>query len=365
MEIWRSTRSGEKLENETKINQIDKIKLYDGDGKTIHEDGIIELTTHRLIWSKGDRQLSLPLSLVKTSNFEEGSFLRSDKIYINLNNGGATRIGGKSNIEQLNQLIIQAIREEKWTVKSTIRTPTARKEIRSGISGIEKKIQQKAINDSKDISKAFQDLDRLIGMAKPMVTLAKSISSKISDKQGDITEDETIKFKSYLLSLGVDDPVTKDSAGSDKKYYQGLAREMFLVLDGPIQEAGGMMTLTDAYVRVNRARGLALVSPEDLIQACKMLKELNLPLTMQTFDSGVIVLKSSNITEEEYRNKIIYLVEAFQKISADQLAKELKLSVLLAGEGLHSAAVEGHILVDQSIHGLVYYPNKFDQLVSA
>ena len=35
-------------------------------------------------------------------------------------------------------------------------------EIRSGISGIEKKIQQKAINDSKDISKAFQDLDRYL-----------------------------------------------------------------------------------------------------------------------------------------------------------------------------------------------------------
>ena len=28
-----------------------------------------------------------------------------------------------------------------------------------------------------------------------------------------------------------------------------------------LQEAGGMMTLTDAFVRVNRARGLELVSP--------------------------------------------------------------------------------------------------------
>jgi hypothetical protein len=28
-----------------------------------------------------------------------------------------------------------------------------------------------------------------------------------------------------------------------------------------VQEAGGMMTLTDAFVRVNRARGLELVSP--------------------------------------------------------------------------------------------------------
>jgi len=365
METWRSTRSGERLENETKINQIEKLKLYDGEGRTIQEDGCLELTTHRLIWTKGDRHLSLPLSLVKTAKFEEGSFLRSDKIYLNLNNGGATRIGGKSNMEQLNQLIIQAVKEEKWIVRATVRAPPARKEIRSGISGIEKKIQLKAASDSKDISKAFQDLDRLIGMAKPMVTLAKSISSKISDKQGNITEDETIKFKSYLLSLGVDDPVTKDSAGSDKKYYQGLAKEMFLVLDQPIQEAGGMMTLTDAYVRVNRARGLALVSPEDLIQACKMLKDLNLPLTVQTFDSGVIVLKSSNITEEEYMKKIVYLVDAFEKITADQLAKELKLSVLLAGERLHSAVTDGHVLVDQSIHGLVYYPNKFDQLAVA
>eukprot|EP00088_Acartia_fossae_P071478 TRINITY_DN9811_c0_g1_i1.p1 TRINITY_DN9811_c0_g1~~TRINITY_DN9811_c0_g1_i1.p1 ORF type:complete len:364 (+),score=76.27 TRINITY_DN9811_c0_g1_i1:99-1190(+) len=361
METWRST-SGGKLENEAKISQLEKVKLYDGDGKTLDTDGTIELTTHRLIWSKGDGHLSLPLSLIKSSTYEEGSFMRSDKIYLKLSNGAATRIGGKSGVDQLNQLIVQTVREEKWVVKPAVRMP-AKKEIRSGIAGIEKKLQQKAASDSKNISKAFQDLDRLIEMAKPMVALSKSISNKIREKQGDITEDETIQFKSYLLSLGVDDPVTKDSAGSDKKYYQGLAKEMFLVLDQPIQDAGGMMTLTDAYVRVNRARGLALVSPEDLLHACKMLKELNLPLTVQTFDSGVIVLKSSNITEEEYIEKIVYLTEAFEKISADQLAKELKLSVLLAGERLQSAANNGHILVDQSIHGLTYYPNKFDTLI--
>ena len=28
--------------------------------------------------------------------------------------------------------------------------------------------------------------------------------------------------------------MTKDSAGSDKKYYQGLAQEMFLILDTPV-----------------------------------------------------------------------------------------------------------------------------------
>ena len=38
-----------------------------------------------------------------------------------------------------------------------------------------------------------------------------------------------------------------------------------------VSDAGGMMTLTDAYVRINRARGLELISPEDLLDACQSL----------------------------------------------------------------------------------------------
>ena len=126
--------------------------------------------------------------------------------------------------------------------------------MRAGITGIQKNMSKKNKADQANISKAFQDLDVLINMAKPMVALSKSISTKIRDKQGGITEDETVQFKSYLLrfapestlnrvwnwlfqwsfSLGIDDPVTKDSAGSDKKYYQGLAQEMFLILDTPV-----------------------------------------------------------------------------------------------------------------------------------
>ena len=38
-----------------------------------------------------------------------------------------------------------------------------------------------------------------------------------------------------ILSLGIDDPITKTAAGSERKYYQKLAKEMFLILDQPIQ----------------------------------------------------------------------------------------------------------------------------------
>ena len=74
-----------------------------------------------------------------------------------------------------------------------------KKEMRAGITGIQKNMSKKNKADQANISKAFQDLDVLINMAKPMVALSKSISTKIRDKQGEITEDETVQFKSYLL----------------------------------------------------------------------------------------------------------------------------------------------------------------------
>ena len=51
--------------------------------------------------------------------------------------------------------------------------------IRSGIGGIERSMEAKAKATDTQISKAFKDLDQLMDMAKPMVSLAKNISGKI------------------------------------------------------------------------------------------------------------------------------------------------------------------------------------------
>ena len=51
------------------------------------------------------------------------------------------------------------------------------------------------------------------------------------------------------------------------------------------------MTLTDAFCRVNRARGMELLSPEDLVNACKALKAAGKPMQLHTFDSGLTVLQ--------------------------------------------------------------------------
>jgi ESCRT-II complex subunit VPS36 len=51
--------------------------------------------------------------------------------------------------------------------------------LRTGIVGIERGIQEKQKATDESISRAFQDLSKLMDMAKDMVHLSKSISQKI------------------------------------------------------------------------------------------------------------------------------------------------------------------------------------------
>ena len=66
------------------------------------------------------------------------------------------------------------------------------------------------------------------------------------------------------------------------------------------------MSLTDVFVRVNRARGMELLSPEDLVNACKVMREFDgikrkpkLKMALRKFDeSGVMVLQLKTLDEE-------------------------------------------------------------------
>lgn len=110
------------------------------------------------------------------------------------------------------------------------------------------------------------------------------------------------------MSLGIDDPVTRDSHKSDNQYYRSLAKQVCDILLNPISDMGGMMALADAYCRVNRARGLELLSPEDLLNACRLMESLDLPLKLYQFSSGVMVLQLQSLDDESVAEATAQLV---------------------------------------------------------
>lgn len=87
--------------------------------------------------------------------------------------------------------------------------------------------------------------DSTISFTFSQVNLSKGVSQKLKEKKSDATEDETIQFKSYLLSFGISDPVTKAEFGSGSAFHTELAKQLSDALTRPLQEAGGILSLTE------------------------------------------------------------------------------------------------------------------------
>lgn len=363
-------------EVENEVHKQLGVRLYDGDRKTPFDDGELILTTHRLIWKDSQQEskdISLKLQYVVFVEEVSASWTKSAKIVghltaipeeeilpgpVKYSPYNFVKFSFRSGGQQEFFRALSDVLEKKPWADVTASFPKGKK-YRAGIVGIERQLQARHEATDKNISVAFEDLTCLMEMAKEMVSLSKGISQKLKEKQGAITEDETIQFKSYLLSLGIDDPVTRDVYGSGSAYHTELAKQLADVLQQPLKDAGGTLSLTDVYCRVNRARGMELISPEDLLNSCKMFKSLGLPVILRTFDSGVKVIQleshdqSSDLSETQ-----IHLVEK-GSLTADELSVIVGTTVILAKERLLDLEKQGIACRDDSVEGLRFYNNLF------
>lgn len=130
-------------------------------------------------------------------------------------------------IQSLNETLMARVWQISDQPSEISPDSTPRIKQRSGIVGIEKSIKEKQKQTDENITVAFQDLSKLMTMAKEMVNVSKAVSQKIRERQSEGSdEDETLKFKSLLMSLGIDDPVTKDNFTSNTEYLRSLGNEI-------------------------------------------------------------------------------------------------------------------------------------------
>lgn len=372
---------GQLAMDENLVVQKSGVALYDGQEKTSFECGMLILTTHRLLWRayrNNNCVLCLPLALCVYIEEHPSGFTKSAKIIVHLHSAPSNKHPGpasssaftyvrlsfrESGEKEFFRYFKEQLESKKWEKTETV--PPAQENLqsaprhRAGIIGIERAIQKKQEDTDKNISQAFEDLSNLMEKAKDMVHVSKTIANKIREKQGDITEDETVRFKSYLLSMGIPNPVTRETHGTGDRYYIQLAHELNDVLEAPINDCGGMMTLTDAYCRVNRARGMELLAPEDLLHACEIMESLKLNIRFRVFDSGVMVLQSRSHNEEEAIEQTVDVVKKKGSATAEELSQLIGVSVILARERLLLSEKVGGICRDENVEGLRFYPNLF------
>ncbi|KAG8484735.1 hypothetical protein CXB51_023905 [Gossypium anomalum] len=206
-----------------------------------------------------------------------------------------------------------------------------------GVAGILRKEQEIMLSGFKSKAKEMKKMRQML------------LSGTSSQTSGTNDEDMGSKeeMQDWLLSVGIISPVTKESAGA--LYHQQLSRQLADFVRIPLERAGGMINLIDAYCLFNRARGTELISPDDMLQACSLWEKFDVPVMLRKFDSGVMVIQNKSHSDEEVFARIKSLVtkpEALRTgMSPTDAAMTLGIAPAMAKEHLLTAESKGTTLL--------------------
>ena len=271
--------NGRLASDEELIREQVAVTVYDAkEEKTGFQAGTLRLTSHRLLWlDRNDQMCIIEFRLDQIVNIElkqhqsiaqqsfSGAAGRNAKqvlsrISIKLSQESSSLVqfefeyGGHNEFyQQLNQ----QMERKKWLYAKAAGSAPSQPHHNVGISGIQRKIQDRLDMQDQKINDSFKDLSILMNQAKDMVNLSNTLIAKIAKNATAASSTETEddedmkKLKNYFLNMGIiDNPVTKEGSGS--KYYKDLAMEIYTNFGQMISEQGGIMTLADVYCRLNR-----------------------------------------------------------------------------------------------------------------
>lgn len=266
-----------------------------------------------------------------------------------------------------------------------------------GIHGLQLVGEQKRAQNQEVLGEALEDLSTLMARAKEVVKLAQDYAKYLdkqvvvnSDGGGDSVATEAaearraLQYSTQALGLQMSSSssnsnsnlVTKEKMASlddESLFHSELARQIADFLSdnpvtgdpGVLSNEGGVITLFDLFAVYNRARGgVDLISPRDLYEACRMLTNLNLnlPIMLRTFSSGLMVLQESYRTADVVVRNILELVNKKEHqekgISAIDVSNKFKWSVMIANEELEMAELRGVICRDDQLSGTTFYANE-------
>mmetsp|Transcript_29278 Transcript_29278/g.37736 ORF Transcript_29278/g.37736 Transcript_29278/m.37736 type:complete len:386 (+) Transcript_29278:189-1346(+) len=360
------------LESEVEIlkKKNVRIEVLQGDGI---KPGELTLTTHRIFHHSDDwGHLFLSLSEIGGAKLKPGKFMRpSSKVLVFLNGQSlevesafefAFKGGGR---EAFFQALETARERCAWVAAAPVKVAAAQPLGTSGagITGLLRRQQQQQQHLNTLSAQAFADLDSLISKAKDMVAVihrytaaqAQRSNEDLSEKE----EEEALKLKDTLLTIGYVNPVTKATAGTE--FHNTLARQLadFLASRKILERQGGMITLHDLYCVYNRARGTELVSPDDLLKACELLKTLGLGMSLRKFSSGVTVVQSDLHDDGQMSTRLKEMAEDRSYLTPLIVSSALKIPVILSNQHLLLAEQIGYLCRDESVEGLLFYPNAF------
>eukprot|EP00871_Galdieria_phlegrea_P003445 jgi/Galph1/4100/GphlegSOOS_G2753.1 len=230
-----------------------------------------------------------------------------------------------------------------------------------GVAGFIRSRKEEMQYREGQLNSAFQDLDSLMLKAKELVRLAEKYEGALLESNVGEEKAEVIEFRNIAASLGVDNPVKRARlGGKGDDFHRKLAMELYRTIEQPLRQNGGILNLIDVYCWIIRARTTTqLISPEDLLAACEMFDQLNIPIHLERFESGVIIVVAGFMKDDEVCQVILENVQERRSLSAVEYASMVNIPVLRAISQLELCEQKGMLCRDESHEEIRFFPNLY------
>ncbi|KAF2864372.1 vacuolar protein sorting protein-like protein [Piedraia hortae CBS 480.64] len=256
-----------------------------------------------------------------------------------------------------------------------------------GVAGLERKGIELRQTNQEVIGSAFEDLEALMTSAKEVIAMAEQFATQNAHNDSAADRSLILESTSALGLTTTKDMISDAGLGSEALYIKELSRNLaeFLTDDrrGILRHEGGIMPLVDLWAVFNRTRnGIELVSPRDFEKAALKWNDLNLPIRLRRFKSGLLVVQERSRTDGKTIEALLSWLQEPQMdlettyqdhlglrfgrgVTAQEAAERFGWSVGVAAEELEMAEDTGALCRDQSLDGIRFWENQFFQLSNA
>ena len=248
-----------------------------------------------------------------------------------------------------------------------------------GIAGLEHRGLQSRKDNETTIGSAFEDLETLMASAKDIVALAQKFAVELGSSDTSVDGNALLSESAAAMGIVATRAVVGDK--STNLYLSELSRNLaeYITDDrrGILSSQGGIMGLIDLWAMFNRSRnGYELISPFDFQKATQLWDELNLPVKLRRFKSGLLVVQRRTWTDDRILEHLQAWLQSTKRtplsldvswewsafgsaVTAQDAAGRFGWSIGVAVEELEMAEDRGLLCREDSVEGLKFWLNCF------
>lgn len=330
-------------------------------GRAVHRGCRVRLTTHRLSWRAEGRNSWLALRLDAIESLESCSgVLRSLRCMLKLSSGVPVYV--KSSSDPVTQDLLVEVRNA--IVKARWCDGSFQVAAQAGLQRLlnNQASKQQATGATLDV--ALADLDSLRRHAAEAAKAAKQVVSGLSKPAGyeggssEVDSDVSKLLEDFGLLQA--DGSTISMSGGQKK--DDIVADVAKVSAAALEKkgTGALLLAHDVFCLVNRARGTALVSPEEVIKALRTCCKPCGPLRMRKLGSaGAVAVALARTSDADMDVPLMQLLEE-APLSAFRVSIELKITATEARYLLQDAEKRAVIVRDDAPECVYFYRNFFN-----